>query len=206
MDFAGSLVRHLGLQMYSGAVPAIAELVANAYDADATSVQIEVPLDTALDANSEIVIRDDGLGMTFEDVNEKYLLVGRDRRASGADRSPGGRLVLGRKGLGKLAGFGIAKIVTITGSSYLRWVGADTPSGAGLLRWGSGPSGSGVTKLLIHRGPRLCLSLRRVLRAAPMTTPTATTATVSSACPACTSSMWTDDLPGWWSRSSPHQR
>jgi DNA mismatch repair ATPase MutL len=31
--------------MYSGAVPAIAELVANAYDADATSVQIEVPLD-----------------------------------------------------------------------------------------------------------------------------------------------------------------
>lgn len=114
MDFAGSLVRHLGLQMYSGAVPAIAELVANAYDADATSVQIEVPLDTPLDANSEIVIRDDGLGMTFEDVNDKYLLVGRDRRASGADRSPGGRLVLGRKGLGKLAGFGIAKIVTIT--------------------------------------------------------------------------------------------
>ncbi|MEE9965098.1 MAG: ATP-binding protein [Propionicimonas sp.] len=114
MDFAGSLVRHLGLQMYSGAVPAIAELVANAYDADATSVQIEVPLDTALNAGSEIVISDNGLGMTFEDVNDKYLLVGRDRRASGADRSPGGRFVLGRKGLGKLAGFGIAKIVTIT--------------------------------------------------------------------------------------------
>lgn len=81
MDFARSLVRHLGLQMYSGAVPAIAELVANAYDADATSVQIEVPLDTALDANSKIVIRDDGLGMTFEDVNERYLLVGRDHHA-----------------------------------------------------------------------------------------------------------------------------
>ena len=114
MDFAGSLVRHLGLQMYSGAVPAIAELVANAYDADARSVEIEVPLDAAIDANSEIVIRDDGLGMTFQDVNDKYLLVGRDRRVSGADRSPGGRLVLGRKGLGKLAGFGIAKIITIT--------------------------------------------------------------------------------------------
>ena len=114
MDFAGSLVRHLGLQMYSGAVPAIAEQVANAYDADATTVQIEIPLDTPLDANSEIVIRDNGLGMTFEDVNDKYLLVGRDRRASGDERSPGGRLVLGRKGLGKLAGFGIAKNVTIT--------------------------------------------------------------------------------------------
>ncbi|WFR84202.1 ATP-binding protein [Arthrobacter sp. Y-9] len=114
MDFAGSLVRHLGLQMYAGAVPAIAELVANAYDADASEVQIDVPLDAALEASSQIVIRDDGLGMTFEDVNDKYLLVGRDRRASGTDRSPGGRLVLGRKGLGKLAGFGIAKVVTVT--------------------------------------------------------------------------------------------
>lgn len=100
--------------MYSGAVPAIAELVANAYDADATSVRIDIPLDTAIDASSQIVIHDDGLGMTFDDVNDKYLLVGRDRRASGADRSPGGRLVLGRKGLGKLAGFGIAKVVTVT--------------------------------------------------------------------------------------------
>lgn len=100
--------------MYSGAVPAIAELVANAYDADAQRVDIEIPLDSPLKPSSEIVIRDDGIGMTFEDVNDKYLLVGRDRRASGADRSPGGRLVLGRKGLGKLAGFGIAKVVTIT--------------------------------------------------------------------------------------------
>lgn len=114
MDFAGSLVRHLGLQMYSGAVPAIAELIANAYDADATEVKIEVPLDMPLGANSEIIIHDNGTGMTFEDVNDKYLLVGRDRRGSGTDRSPGGRLVLGRKGLGKLAGFGIAKVVTIT--------------------------------------------------------------------------------------------
>jgi hypothetical protein len=114
MDFAGSLVRHLGLQMYSGAVPAIAELVANSYDADAQSVHIDIPLDDVFDANSEIIITDDGLGMSFEDVNDKYLLVGRDRRASGADRSPGGRYVLGRKGLGKLAGFGIAKIVTVT--------------------------------------------------------------------------------------------
>ena len=46
MNFAGSLVRHLGLQMYSGAVPAIAELIANAYDADASSVKVTIPGDT----------------------------------------------------------------------------------------------------------------------------------------------------------------
>jgi hypothetical protein len=113
MDFAGSLVKHLGLQMYSGAVPAIAELISNSYDADATKVEVNVPLDAPLTASSEIVIRDDGIGMTFDDLNDKYLVVGRDRRTTG-DRSPGGRLVLGRKGLGKLAGFGIAKVVTVT--------------------------------------------------------------------------------------------
>lgn len=113
MDFAGSLVKHLGLQMYSGAVPSIAELVANAYDADAGQVDITIPLDVALDANSSITIRDSGIGMSFDDVDDKYLIVGRDRRVDG-DRSPGGRLVLGRKGLGKLAGFGIAKVVTVT--------------------------------------------------------------------------------------------
>lgn len=29
MKYAGGLIRHLGLQMYSGAVPAIAELISN---------------------------------------------------------------------------------------------------------------------------------------------------------------------------------
>ncbi|HYN84202.1 MAG TPA: hypothetical protein VER32_03050, partial [Pyrinomonadaceae bacterium] len=35
MKYAGGLIKHLGLQMYSGAVPAIAELVKNSYDANA---------------------------------------------------------------------------------------------------------------------------------------------------------------------------
>jgi hypothetical protein len=30
MKYAGGLIKHLGLQMYSGAVPAIAELIKNA--------------------------------------------------------------------------------------------------------------------------------------------------------------------------------
>ena len=35
---AGQLFKHLGLQMYSGAVPAISELISNAYDAMARNV------------------------------------------------------------------------------------------------------------------------------------------------------------------------
>ena len=68
--------------MYAGAVPAIAELVANARDADAPNVWIESPLDEPIETSSEIRVRDDGVGMTFDEANDLYLAVGRDRRVS----------------------------------------------------------------------------------------------------------------------------
>ncbi|NMM33631.1 MAG: hypothetical protein HHJ13_06480, partial [Phycicoccus sp.] len=113
MTFAGALVKHLGLQMYSGAVPSIAELISNAWDADAANVWVTIPFDDAVSASMEISVRDDGHGMTFQEINDKYLMLGRDRRVSDGDYSLGGRPALGRKGIGKLAGFGIAKIVEV---------------------------------------------------------------------------------------------
>ncbi|MCF6378162.1 ATP-binding protein [Nocardioides KLBMP 9356] len=114
MSFAGSLVKHLGLQMYSGAVPALAELVSNAWDADATRVSLTIPLDTPIGPDAEIVVRDDGEGMSFSEVRDKYLLLGRDRREADGDRTrQSNRPVLGRKGIGKLAGFGIARVVEV---------------------------------------------------------------------------------------------
>jgi HSP90 family molecular chaperone len=67
-----------------------------------------------LDAKAEIIIKDDGSGMTFENCQDFYLNVGWGRRADNPDRtSPGGRPMLGRKGIGKFAGFDIAKLVRI---------------------------------------------------------------------------------------------
>lgn len=114
MQYAGGLVKHLGLQMYSGAVRAIAELIANAWDADARNVWIDIPLDTPIDESLEIRVHDDGIGMSFDDVNKRYLVVGRGRReAEGTSHTPRGRKLMGRKGIGKLAGFGIAQIIEI---------------------------------------------------------------------------------------------
>lgn len=113
MEYAGGLVRHLGLSMYRGAVPAIAELIANAWDADATRVEVDIPFGTGL-VDREIRVSDNGRGMTWEECQHHYLVVGRDRRqANRTDRTPGDRAVMGRKGLGKLAGFGIAKVVEV---------------------------------------------------------------------------------------------
>src|SRR5438105_1136015 len=108
MRYAGGLVRHLGLQMYAGVLPALTELIANSWDADSNEVHVEVPFGIPLDDRSEIRVRDNGVGMTFDEVNDAYLVLGRDRRTSSGLYSPGGRRVMGRKGIGKLAGFGIA--------------------------------------------------------------------------------------------------
>ncbi len=112
MQYAGGLVKHLGLSMYRGAVPALAELISNAWDADATRVELAIPFAVGL-KDQQIIVVDDGCGMSWDDVQDAYLVVGRDRRAAGPERTPGGRLVMGRKGLGKLAGFGIARVVEV---------------------------------------------------------------------------------------------
>jgi hypothetical protein len=114
MKYAGGIVRHLGLQNYKGPVSALAELIANAWDADATEVNVQLPLDTPIDSTRTISVRDNGRGMTWTDCDEKYLVIGRNRRkAEGKATSPGGRPLMAHKGLGKLAGFGIASTVEV---------------------------------------------------------------------------------------------
>lgn len=118
MTVAGQLFKHLGLQMYSGAVPAISELISNAYDAMAKNVWITIPTGGPIQHTDEIVVKDNGHGMSYEECNSLYLTVGMNRRVAGSEwtKPYNGlrpRKVQGRKGIGKLAGFGIAERVEI---------------------------------------------------------------------------------------------
>lgn len=122
MKFDVGTIKHLGLQMYSTLPPVIGELVANAWDANATEVKITIPEDQIDEKTSEIIIRDNGIGMSDEDVRNKYLIIGRDRRADektdvipGKNGIPGKneRQIMGRKGIGKFSAFGIAKEIEI---------------------------------------------------------------------------------------------
>lgn len=118
MTVAGQLFKHLGLQMYSGAVPAISELISNAYDAMAKNVWITIPTGRPIQETDEIVVKDDGHGMSFDECNSLYLSVGRNRRSGASEWSKAynglePRKVQGRKGIGKLAGFGIADRIDI---------------------------------------------------------------------------------------------
>ncbi|MEV7738335.1 ATP-binding protein [Streptomyces sp. NPDC088921] len=115
MEFDIGTIKHLGLQMYSTLPPVIAELVSNAWDAGATLVDIRIPTGTFSD-QSTIVITDNGDGMSDSEIREGYLVVGRDRRAaeeSDERKNPPIRKYMGRKGIGKFSGFGIARRIEV---------------------------------------------------------------------------------------------
>lgn len=111
MHFDPNTIEHLGIQMYSTLPPVIAELVSNAYDADAKSVRIKLK-DIG---DKAIIISDSGHGMKYSDLNSKFLKIGRDRRSEVGQKSESGkRYVIGKKGIGKLSFFGIAQHIEVT--------------------------------------------------------------------------------------------
>ena len=108
-----NVLNHLGLNLYSNVPAVLAELIANAWDADATRVDVFVKQDE--DANKRIVLKDNGCGMNDGDLREKFLKVGYQCRGEGSrDRTQGkNRPVMGRKGIGKLSVFSIAQEIQI---------------------------------------------------------------------------------------------
>ena len=108
LDISLSVLDDLGTNLYSSIPAVLSEAVANAWDADASEVRIDIDI-----AHRKITVRDDGTGMGRRDMQDKYLTVGYRRRESDAARTAGGRPVMGRKGIGKLSLFAIAETVEV---------------------------------------------------------------------------------------------
>lgn len=119
-------VDKLGVKLYDKASAVVAELIANAYDADAENVTVTIPLGTALaskaadglvaDSGYSVSVSDDGHGMTPDEAQKYFLFVGADRRtrkSDGARSREKERPVMGRKGIGKLAPFGICRKIEV---------------------------------------------------------------------------------------------
>ncbi len=125
MKIERTIVDKLGLQMYDKASAVVAELIANSYDADAEGVTVKIPLGKALAVRKDgkleqkgyvIEVQDNGHGMTPKEADELYLKVGPDRRKNpkqGAQSREKKRPVMGHKGIGKLAPFGICHTIEV---------------------------------------------------------------------------------------------
>ena len=107
-----NVINHLGIGLYSSTPAALTELVANAWDADATAVTLTVDAVARM-----IVIEDDGHGMSVSDIKDKFLKVGYSRRVqskNGDKSESGNRRVMGRKGIGKLSMFALADEILVS--------------------------------------------------------------------------------------------
>ena len=113
-----SVLNHLGRSLYRSFATVLGEAISNSWDADAKNVHIFV------DQNkNSFVIKDDGIGMTGDDFQSKFLKIGYSKRKGGAKVSAAGRPFIGRKGIGKLALLSCADKITVIskvkGESYV---------------------------------------------------------------------------------------
>ncbi|WP_226294963.1 ATP-binding protein [Pectobacterium carotovorum] len=97
------LLKLLGDELIGNDKLAVFELVKNAYDADASSVNVILDLDSP---EPSITVKDiDGCGMSLNDIEDKWLSIGTDsKRGNNKIRTKKfNRMPLGEKGVGRLA-------------------------------------------------------------------------------------------------------
>lgn len=103
-----SVLDHLGRHLYRSFATVLGEAISNAWDADATNVWIYIDKE-----HDSFFIKDDGIGMSKEDFQNKFLKIGYSKRKDGGHKSPKLRPYIGRKGIGKLALLSCADRVTV---------------------------------------------------------------------------------------------
>ena len=112
----------LGRQQIAGIPTAINELIKNAHDAYADRFDIDF-----LRKENLLVLRDDGLGMTKEEFETRWLTIGTESKFANkktalppVDKSKALRPIMGEKGIGRLAIASIGKQVLIISKAKLR--------------------------------------------------------------------------------------
>lgn len=123
----------LGPNLYTNIYYVLAELIANAYDADAKNVYI-------ISDKDSISVEDDGHGMSYENGDIKKFLnvagVSRTNENDSHTRS-GSRVKMGRKGVGKLAALSVSEsvdVLTITNGEKSGFVLARRPANGNKLQ------------------------------------------------------------------------
>lgn len=103
-----SVLNHLGRNLYRSFITVLGEAVSNSWDADANNVYIIIDRD-----KNYMSIVDDGIGMSSDDFQNKFLKIGYSKRHKGKTKSDKNRPYIGRKGIGKLALLSCAKEIEI---------------------------------------------------------------------------------------------
>lgn len=103
-------ISQLGRELVTDFVTALVELIKNSYDADAYGVKII--LDKPNTPESKIILIDTGTGMTQEDFESKWMVIGTNNKVT-EPFSTKGRKKAGKKGIGRFSVERIAEKVSV---------------------------------------------------------------------------------------------
>ncbi|MFT3846217.1 MAG: sensor histidine kinase [Lacibacter sp.] len=96
--------RLLGRDLITDRITAVYELVKNCYDANSTEVNVLFESVSILSDKGRIIISDNGVGMSFTDIKDKWMVVGTNsKRAKQFSDPPFNRKFVGEKGIGRFA-------------------------------------------------------------------------------------------------------
>jgi hypothetical protein len=130
---ASELLRELGERLVGRPAIALAELIKNAYDADATVVQVELD-------ESSLNISDDGYGMTPQEFQGYWMRIGSQHKRGQEVSRFFKRPLTGSKGVGRLAAQFLAhQVIVITKAS-------DNPALCASVDWDRAVAAGELTK------------------------------------------------------------
>lgn len=99
------LLEELGENLVTRNHVAVAELIKNAYDADATRVELQF-INARQDdegQQSEIRIKDNGAGMTYDEIDKNWMRIGTTDKVRNPETDEYGRQKTGNKGIGRFS-------------------------------------------------------------------------------------------------------
>lgn len=126
------IIRTLGDRLISGPIAAVIELVKNAHDADAGYVRVTIR--PSCDDGGRLAVEDNGHGMTFEDVQSKWM------EPATTDKvirkfSPAGRRLLGSKGIGRFAAARLGELMALETTAIEKISGKTQTTRIPKLEW-----------------------------------------------------------------------
>ena len=147
-----ALLRELGEKLVETVHLALVELVKNAYDADATKV--EISFTTSSNGSTKIVITDNGTGMSFQAVQNYWMRIATVNKAKSNNSIVYGRPLTGAKGIGRFCCRRLGQHLTLitTGTSGGNKVGKQTTAQKTEVEfpWNEFSPGTDVTDVICH--------------------------------------------------------
>lgn len=99
---SGNIIKKLGEESVSNKNIAILELIKNSYDAGAKKVEFLLRHEDFPDV-ANILISDDGLGMTLSDIENKWMNIATPNKSKSISNKKDSRPIIGEKGIGRLS-------------------------------------------------------------------------------------------------------